>query len=83
VAPDDIKDTSGGRGECAFGPLGTGHVDLVQIVQILHSREFHGPYSLEIEGYAGEDLTREAQMSRIRQSLDYLARLGIKWATAS
>ncbi len=78
-----LKDTSGGRGDWAFGPLGSGHVDLARIVQILKRREFRGPYSLEIEGYAGEDLTREDQSSRLRQSLEYLARLGITWPPAS
>ena len=78
-----LKDTSGGRGDWAFGPLGSGHVDLARIVQILKRREFRGPYSLEIEGYAGEDLTRADQLSRLRQSLEYLARLGITWPPAS
>jgi sugar phosphate isomerase/epimerase len=78
-----LKDTSGGRGDWAFGALGSGHVDLVRIVQILKRREFRGPYSLEIEGYAGEDLTRDDQLSRLRQSLEYLARLGITWPPAS
>jgi sugar phosphate isomerase/epimerase len=73
-----LKDTSGGRGDWAFGALGTGHVDLPQIVGVLKARGFRGPYSLEVEGYAGEDLTREARVQRVRQSLDYLVTLGIQ-----
>jgi sugar phosphate isomerase/epimerase len=73
-----LKDTSGGRGEWAFGALGTGHVDLPQIIHNLKGRGFRGPYSLEIEGYAGEDLTRESRVDRLRQSLHYLASLGIQ-----
>ena len=73
-----LKDTSGGRGDWAFGPLGSGHVDLPQIVRTLRSRGFSGPYSLEIEGYAGEDLTRHSRVERVRQSLRYLASLGIQ-----
>ena len=73
-----LKDTSGGRGEWAFGPLGSGHVDLPQIVRKLKSRGFRGPYSLEVEGYAGEDLTRASRVERVRQSLRYLSSLGIQ-----
>ncbi len=73
-----LKDTSGGRGAWAFGALGTGHVDLPRIVGVLKARGFRGPYSLEVEGYAGEDLTREARVQRVRQSLDYLVKLGIQ-----
>ncbi len=73
-----LKDTSGGRGDWAFGALGTGHVDLPRIVGVLKARGFRGPYSLEVEGYAGEDLTREARVQRVRQSLDYLVKLGIQ-----
>jgi len=73
-----LKDTSGGRGEWAFGPLGTGHVDLPRIVGMLKDRGFRGPYSLEIEGYAGEDVTRQTCVQRLRQSLSHLADLGIQ-----
>jgi L-ribulose-5-phosphate 3-epimerase len=79
-----LKDTSGGRGDWAFGPLGTGHVDLPKIVDTLKSHGFRGPFSLEVEGYAGEDLTRESRLERVRQSLHYLSRLGIQpWPSAS
>jgi L-ribulose-5-phosphate 3-epimerase len=73
-----LKDTSGGRGDWAFGPLGSGHVDLPGIVATLKSHGFHGPYSLEVEGYAGEDATREQCTQRVRASLAYLAKLGIE-----
>jgi L-ribulose-5-phosphate 3-epimerase len=73
-----LKDTSGGRGDWAFGPLGSGHVDLPQVVRILRTRGFRGPFSLEVEGYAGEDLTRESRVERVRESLRYLACLGIQ-----
>jgi len=73
-----LKDTSGGRGDWAFGPLGTGHVDLPRIVGMLKARGFRGPYSLEIEGYAGEDVTRQTCVQRLRQSLSHLADLGIQ-----
>jgi L-ribulose-5-phosphate 3-epimerase len=70
-----LKDTSGGKGEWAFGPLGSGRVDLPRILGILQERGYDGPYSLEIEGYAGEDVTREARVQRLRESLTYLERL--------
>jgi sugar phosphate isomerase/epimerase len=74
-----LKDTSGGRGEWAFGTLGSGHVDLPGIVRMLKDRGFGGPYSLEIEGYSGEDATRETRVQRVRESLAYLNTLGIQW----
>ena len=74
-----LKDSSGGRGEWAFGALGTGHVDCHVIVKLLKDRGFGGPYSLEIQGFAGEDLTRVGRVcKRVRQSLDYLTNLGIQ-----
>ena len=73
-----LKDSSGGRGDWAFGTLGSGCVDLPKIVQMLKSRGFRGPYSLEVEGYAGEDLTRASRVERVSQSLRYLASLGIR-----
>jgi sugar phosphate isomerase/epimerase len=76
-----LKDTSGGRGDWAFGALGTGHVDLPGIVRMLKERGFGGPYSLEIEGYADEDVTRETRVQRVRESLAYLNTLGIQWPT--
>jgi L-ribulose-5-phosphate 3-epimerase len=73
-----LKDTSGRRGEWAFGTLGTGHVDLPSIVRMLKERGFRGPYSLEVEGFAGEDVTRETRVQRVRDSLAYLNNLGIQ-----
>jgi sugar phosphate isomerase/epimerase len=73
-----LKDTSGGRGEWAFGALGTGHVDLAGIIRLLRARGFRGPFSLEVEGFADEDLTRAARIHRLRQSLEYLSTLGIQ-----
>ena len=72
-----LKDTSGGRGEWAFGALGTGNVDLPGIVSLFKAFSFPGPYSLEIEGYADEDLTREARVQRLRESVAYLSALGV------
>jgi len=72
-----LKDTSGGRGEWAFGPLGSGRVNLPEVVRILRSANFRGPFSLEVEGFAGEDLTRQQIMERVRQSLQYMASMGI------
>ncbi len=73
-----LKDTSGGRGDWTFGPLGSGHVDLPAIVATLRKHGFHGPYSLEVEGFAGEDATRAQCIQRVRDSLQYLAKLGIE-----
>jgi L-ribulose-5-phosphate 3-epimerase len=72
-----LKDTSGGRGDWAFGALGTGHVDLAAVIGVLRSRGFRGPFSLEIEGFAGEDLRRSELVDRVKASLDHLGKLGV------
>jgi L-ribulose-5-phosphate 3-epimerase len=77
-----LKDTSGGRGDWMFGTLGTGRVDLAGIIAVLRRRGFRGPFSLEVEGFEGEDLTRAERIARVVASLDHLRSLGIE-TTAS
>lgn len=72
-----VKDTSGGRGEWAFGALGSGRVDLPAVIDKVMASGFRGPFSLEIEGFAGEDLTRAELIERVRSSRDYLIQLGV------
>ena len=67
-----VKDTSGGRGDWAFGPLGSGRVDLPTVLSKALATGFEGPFSLEIEGLAGEDLTRAQLVERVGASRAYL-----------
>jgi L-ribulose-5-phosphate 3-epimerase len=44
-----LKDQRGGKGVADFPPLGEGDVDIASILQDLHSIDFTGPVSMEIE----------------------------------
>ena len=61
-----------------FAALGeAGGVDFLKIRYILEDHNFNGPYSLEIEGIAGEpDLTLEEHHNRVKQSVVYLRECG-------
>jgi sugar phosphate isomerase/epimerase len=72
-----LKDTTGGKGEWQFCALGEGRVKFPPIMSTLQSVGFTGPYSLEVEGIQGEDLTREGYMRRLQQSLHYLKQIGL------
>jgi sugar phosphate isomerase/epimerase len=76
-----LKDTDGGEGEWQFCALGRGRVDFPGVVDALRSVGFRGPYSLEIEGREGEDLNRAGHLARVRESVDYLRRIGLLPAT--
>ena len=71
-----LKDTRGGEGEWLFCGLGEGRVDFPAVVKTLRENGFDGPWSLEIEGERGEDLTRAQSAERIRRSLGYLKSIG-------
>ena len=71
-----LKDTRGGKGEWLFCGLGEGRVDFPAVVKTLREAGFDGPWSLEIEGERGEDLTRAQSAERIRRSLEYLRSIG-------
>jgi L-ribulose-5-phosphate 3-epimerase len=72
-----LKDTQGGKGEWKFCGLGEGRVDFARIIATLDSVGFRGPYSVEIEGIQGEDLTREACLQRLARSLEHLKKIGL------
>jgi inosose dehydratase len=73
-----LKDTQGGREEWKFCALGDGRVKFPRILETLRGASFKGPYSLEIEGMAGEDLNREGYLERVRKSLEYLQSIGLE-----
>lgn len=72
-----LKDTSGRFQDWCFPALGEGRVDFVRIREILDAADFSGPYSLEIEGIAGEpELSLEQYHQRIVDSVAHLRRCG-------
>ena len=75
-----LKDTRGGKGEWLFCGLGEGRVDFPAILKTLRAVGFDGPWSLEIEGERGEDLSRAQNAQRIAGSLDYLRSIGFDFA---
>ena len=72
-----LKDCRKGAGEWFFPALGDGIVDLGRVRTILAQAGFFGPYSVEIEGIAGEGpLTLEQRQANVRRSVQHLRDLG-------
>jgi inosose dehydratase len=74
-----LKDTQGGKNQWQFCALGDGRVNFPQVIAALDAVGYEGPYSLEIEGMEGEDLTREQHLQRIVRSVEYLRRIGLQF----
>ena len=72
-----LKDSGGGYQEWDFPALGDGKVGLPGVFKTLSDVGFHGPYSLELEGKAGQDPTQEDCYQVLVKSLDYLSQIGI------
>lgn len=73
-----LKDSQGDYGQWYFPALGRGGaVDFVRVLQLMTTCGFTGPYSLEIEGIAGEgELPLEAYHQRIVESVEHLRTCG-------
>lgn len=73
-----LKDSSGRFGEWNFPAIGRGGaVDFLRVYQIMRDCGFQGPYSVEIEGVAGEpDLSLVEYQNRVVESVQYLRTLG-------
>lgn len=71
-----LKDTNGGYRTWFFPALGEGIVDFPSVFRLLNERGFTGPFTLEIEGVEGEQLTKGQVFERVAKSLDYLRRIG-------
>lgn len=71
-----LKDTNGGFHAWHFPTLGEGIVDFKEVFRLTNGRGFHGPYTLEMEGIEGEELTKEQTEARVADSVAYLRRLG-------
>ncbi len=74
-----LKDTRGGKNQWQFCALGEGRVNFPQVLAALDAAGYDGPYSLEIEGMEGEDLTREQHLERIVRSIEYLRKIGLQF----
>lgn len=72
-----LKDTNGGYHAHHFPTLGEGVVDFPEVFRILNGEGMTGPFTLELEGIAGENLTEEQQRGRVAQSYAYLKRIGV------
>jgi L-ribulose-5-phosphate 3-epimerase len=72
-----LKDTNGGYRTWHFPALGDGVVDFAGVFTLLNDRGFHGPFTFELEGIEGENLTEEQTQARVARSLDHLRRLGV------
>jgi len=77
VASVHLKDTNGVFGAWHFPALGEGVVDFPACVKLLNRNEFSGPYTLELEGIEGEEMTPLLAKSRVEASLEYLRRIGL------
>lgn len=69
-----LKDTGGGFHAHDFPTLGLGVVDFPEVFRILAGLQ--GPFTMELEGIAGENLTEEQQLARVADSFAYLKRIG-------
>jgi len=72
-----LKDTTGGKGDWQFCALGDGRVNFPAFLAVLQARGFRGPYLLEIEGLADEDLDLAGHLRRVEKSLAYLRQIGL------
>lgn len=73
-----LKDSQGEFGQWYFPALGRGGaVDFRRVLDIMRPLGFHGPYSIEIEGIAGEgELTLEEYHRRVEESAAHLRACG-------
>jgi L-ribulose-5-phosphate 3-epimerase len=61
----------------AFPALGEGIIDFPGVFRLLSERQFHGPYTLELEGCEGEKLTEEQMHERVATSVRLVRENGI------
>lgn len=72
-----FKDTMGNLKEHNFPPLGQGVVDFPAVVKMLNARGFAGPFTMELEGKAGVELTRDQALQQVEESVRYLRSTGL------
>ena len=72
-----LKDTMGGYHAWNFPTLGEGIVDFEAVFELLNSRGFEGPFTMELEGIEGENIDRAGILNRVEDSFQYLKDLGV------
>ncbi|MDA0745040.1 MAG: sugar phosphate isomerase/epimerase [bacterium] len=77
VAAVHLKDTNGKFQTWHFPALGEGVVDFPEIFRMFSARGHSGPYTMELEGIKGEELTKEQVQERVEKSLGYLREQGL------
>lgn len=76
VASTHLKDHNGKFQERHFGTLDTGVVDFSGVLQTLKEVGYTGPWILQVEGTAGEELTETEVKERLEKSVAHLRSLG-------
>ena len=76
VACTHMKDHDGIFDAWHFKTLGEGIVDFEEILRILKSVDYMGPYILQPEGVRGEELTEAQTKEAIERSFEHLRQLG-------
>lgn len=71
-----LKDTNGKPGTWYFPTLGEGIVDFEKVREVLNSRGFFGPFTIENEGIKGENLSLEQTLERMDKSVSHLRKCG-------
>ncbi len=72
-----LKDTNGEYETWHFPALGEGVVDFPAIFKMFGETGANGPYTMELEGIKGEEVTREGVEKRVEDSLAYLRANGL------
>ena len=72
VACTHLKDHDGEFEAWHFRTLGEGIVDFTEVLRILKSVDYTGPYILQPEGVRGKDLTESQTKERIEKSFEHL-----------
>jgi sugar phosphate isomerase/epimerase len=72
-----LKDTNGGYRTWYFPALGEGIVAFAEVFRVLNTRGFYGPFTMELEGIEGENLTEEGAKERVASSVRHLRNLGV------
>ncbi|MBI3909465.1 MAG: sugar phosphate isomerase/epimerase [Armatimonadetes bacterium] len=72
-----LKDTDGGFHSWHFPALGEGVVDFPEVFRILNGRGFYGPFTMELEGIQGENLSEAETWQRVTHSVHHLRQHGL------
>ncbi len=72
-----LKETDGGYQKYFFPALGQGVVDFPSVVRLLIERGYSGPFTMELEGTKGVEMTAEQQLAYVAESAAYLRRIGL------